>query len=109
MATEFYNRMQGIATNLLTRFGHNIELLDANRTVLDTYQGLKNGIANEMAPATVLEKSDAVVYVSTGTVKPQMGNFIRINNIIYRIIHIDDVEPTDLTLLFKIFISNGAE
>lgn len=109
MSTVFYNRMKGVADNLLTRFGHSIELIDANRTVLGTYQGLKNGVGSEMAPATVLERSDAVVYITSGTVKPQMGNFLRINNVIYRIIHIDDVEPTDQTLLFKIFISNGAE
>lgn len=109
MADAFYTRMQGLATNLLTRFGHSIELIDANRTVLDTYQGLKSGLGSENAPATVLERSSAVVYISSGTVKPQMGQFLRINGTLFRIIHIDDVEPTDLTLLFKIFVSDGAE
>lgn len=108
MSAQFYNRMNGLATRLLTNYGHSIELVDAQRNVLDTYQGLKSGIGSENIPASVLEASTAVVFVTTGTVTPQMGNYLRISDVIYRITHIDDIKPTDIGILFKIFISDGA-
>lgn len=108
MSTQFYNRMNGVATNLLTRFGHTISLVDENRNVLDSYQGLKTGLESENVPASVLEASTAVVYLSTGTIVPSMGQYLQINNIIYRITYVDNVELTDVGLLYKVFVSDGA-
>ena len=108
MSTQFYNRMNGLATNLLTRFGHTIYLVDENRAILDSYQGLKTGLESENAPATVLEVSTAVVYLSTGNIVPSMGQYLQINNVVYRITHVDNIELTDVGLLYKVFVSDGA-
>lgn len=109
MSAPFYNRMKGLATDLLTRFGYSISLIDANRNVLDTYQGLKGSLANENAAASVLEKSTGVVFISSGTVRPQMGHYLLMDGTAYRITHIDDVSVTDINLLWKIFVHDGAE
>lgn len=109
MSRAFYNRMNGLATRLLTEYGYSISLIDANRTVLDTYQGLKGSLANENASASVIEKSTGVVFISSGTVRPQMGHYLLMDNIAYRITHIDDVSVTDVNLLWKIFVHDGGE
>lgn len=108
MSTQFYKNMARTASNLLTRFGHNIELIDSNRTVLDTYQGLKTGLSSENVSSTVLEQSTAVVFITVGNITPQMGQYLRINDVIYRITHIDDIKPTNIGLLYKIYIADGA-
>lgn len=108
MSTQFYNRMNGLATRLLTNYGHSIELIDSNRTVLDTYQGLKTGLSSENVSSTVLEQSTAVVFITVGNITPQMGQYLRINDVIYRITHIDDIKPTNIGLLYKIYIADGA-
>lgn len=109
MSRAFYNRMQNLATDLLTRYGYSIQLIDANRNVLDEYQGLKGSLENENAPASVLEKSTAVVFITSGSVKPTMGNYLQMEGVAYRITHIADVKPTDVNILYKLFIHEGAE
>lgn len=108
MASPFYIRMKGVADRLLTQYGHTIQLMNASQVVLDTYQGLKSPVRIENTPQTVLESSDATVYITSGTVVPDVNHYLNMDGSIWKIVWVDPVRPTDLTLLYTVFVSNGA-
>lgn len=107
MSRVFYTRMKGIADRLLTEYGHPIQLIDATQTVLDTYQGLKSPVRIENTPASVIEGSDATVYITAGTVSPDTTHYLQMDGSIWKIIWVAPVRPTDQTILWTLFVSNG--
>lgn len=102
--SAFYDRMQALSTTLLTKYGHAIELIDATKTTLDTYQGISGSVRVENTPSSVVEQATATIYVSSGTVEPTVDHYLRFNGQIWKIIYVDPVKPTDTSLLYTIFI-----
>ena len=107
MSAQFYNRMKGIADRLLTEYGHTIELLNSTQTVLDTYQGLKAPVRVENAPQTVIERSTATVYVTYGTVVPDTTHYLRMDGSIWKILWVAPVRPTDVGILYTLYVTQG--
>lgn len=112
MASPFYTRMKGVADRLLTQYGHSINLvsLDQNgaQTVLDTYQGLKAPVRVDNTPQTVLESSEATVYITSAIVEPDATHYIFMDGSLWKIIYVEPVRPTDLTILYTLFVAKGA-
>ena len=106
--SQFYSRMKGIADRLLTQYGHSINLIDANRVVLDTYQGLKSSVKAENAVGSLMEGADTMVYITSGSVIPDTTHYLDMDGSIWKIIYVDTVRPTDTTIMFTIYVKNGA-
>lgn len=102
--STLYNRLQKQSTSLLTKFGHDIELVDSTKTTLDTYKGLSGPVRVENTPASVVEKATATVYVSVGAIEPKLDHYLRINGSIWKIIYIDPIKPTDTAILYTLFV-----
>lgn len=107
MANAFYTRMKGTADRLLTKYGFDIPLLDASQTVLATFKGLTATATEDNAPATLIKNGDQVVYVTYATVVPTVDHYVRVDGVIFKIISVVPVKPTDTGILHKLLISNG--
>lgn len=107
MATNKYGKFKSIADNLLTKWGMTITLTDVSRNELGTFIGIKSPVRIENTPDTVLQRSTATVYMTAGTVEPLQNQYITMDGQDYIIIHVEPARPTDTTILYTLFVSNG--
>lgn len=108
MSRQFYSRMKTqVADKLLTKYGHSIDLVDGNKTVLTTMQGLKSPVRIENTPQSVIERSNATVYVTESGIPPKENEYLFMDGEYWLIIWVEPVRPTDVTILYTLFVSNG--
>lgn len=108
MANAFYSNMKATADRLLAQYGFDIQLLDANKTVLGTFKGLAGDITEDTSAGIYVKNGDKLIYVTFISVEPTMDNYVNFDNQIYKIVAIHPVKPTDTGIMYKIVISNGA-
>lgn len=105
--SKFYNRMKGKADSLLTKYGHAINLIDGNRNVLATYQGLKSTVKTDNTLGALIEGADTSVYITAGTFEPDTTHYLDMDGSIWKIIFVDKVRPTDTTIMYTLYVSQG--
>lgn len=108
MSRRFYTRMKNeVADPLLTKYGHSIDLVDGNKNVLSTMQGLKSPVRIENTPQSVIERSNATVYLTASDIAPKENQYLFMDNEYWIIIWVEPVRPTDITIMYTVFVSNG--
>lgn len=103
-----YTKMKGIADRLFAQFGHSINLIDSSKTVIDTYQGLKSSVKNQDTLGSLIQGADTMVYITSGSVIPDTTHYLDMDGSIWKIIYVDTVRPTDTTIMFTLYVKNGA-
>lgn len=101
----FYDNMQALASKSITKYGTDVELIDANRAVLDTMKGIMGTINVENVPTSVVEQSTGVISVTVGTLVPEVEHYVNFLGETYKIIHVGVINPAGTPILYQLYVS----
>lgn len=104
--TAFYSKMNSTATATIKKFGGVVSLEDVASVVLDnTMYGIMGSLTVENTPATLVEKAEALLYVTTGKVIPNETHFVKFGGVLYKVIYVTNYKPDGTTdLLFALYL-----
>lgn len=109
MSRAFYKHLKdNIADKLIPKYGHAMDIVDSDKNVLETVQGLKSPVRIENTPQNVIERSNATVYITaTESHVPTESDYLYMDGEYWTIIWVEPVRPTDFTIMYSLFVSNG--
>lgn len=104
----FYERLKSKADDLLNRRGTSFTVIsyDAsnNETVKGSPKGIMGPVKIENVPASVVEQSEATI-TATSAVEIDKDDYIRFDNELYKIVYINKIKPTTVTIIYEIFVT----
>lgn len=103
--SSFYTKIQKIATDNITKYGAPLVLEDANGAVLDNVMGIMGTINQVNMQNTLIANADGVISATVGNVIPTTEHYVRFLGELYKVIHVEAVNPAGTPLLYSIYVS----
>lgn len=104
----FYERLKSRADDLLTKRGIPFEVIsydnNNNENIKGNPKGIMGPVRSENIPASVVEQSEATL-TATSELEIDKDDYIRFDNILYKIVWVDKIRPTNVTVLYQVFLT----
>lgn len=108
MSTAFYTRMQGVSKRLINTYGTPCQILEYSEDNAETVLSTQNGVANVMREDdysnTLTAKAEQIIYIAPENFVPEVDQYVRWNNDVYKIIYVNVYKPAAMDVLYGLYV-----
>lgn len=106
MSTYDYSKNVSTVMRLLDTYGQTIQVINSGKTVISIGQAVRGQMTGDNIPNTLTQNIDAIYYLDPTMIGVEQTNFLFVNNVIYKIVKVEPIQPAETLMLYKVYVSS---